>query len=234
MNYWSAYNENLFELSEEIINHNKNNHFNFVEKNFYNHVRDIVSLTLILNSKKNSIQILDYGSNILTWSNIKNKINFNKFCVTIYDPFYENHSKYSNKIFDKLEIINDLKLIKNNKYDFTLFGSSSQYIEHFFDKLISQKELLSPTILFTHTPLSLSSQFTSKQLESKENDEKYKNFQGKQIIRSYKQLLERMELLGYDLIFKSTLDPKFARVEKTYEHKTVYANLLFKKKFPDY
>ena len=45
----------------------------------------------------------------------------------------------------------------------TLFGSSSQYINNFYEQTLTNKSILANKILFTHTPLSISSEFISKQ-----------------------------------------------------------------------
>ena len=89
MNYWQEYNKNLESLFNEILSHNKSNTFNFLENNHYNHIRDLLALSIALNRKNDSdkYKILDYGSNIIPWTNLNNKIETSCLSVKIYDPF---------------------------------------------------------------------------------------------------------------------------------------------------
>jgi len=54
MTYWQGYNESLNTFTQVIVEHNKNNKFNADEASVYNHVRDILGITLsILSNNKN-------------------------------------------------------------------------------------------------------------------------------------------------------------------------------------
>ena len=88
---WNQYNNNN-KLFQNLIDFNKKNEVNAVEKGLYNQIRDIFCLASILSlktSKKRKIKILDYGSNSLAYSNLVNKIDCKKFLFYVYDPFYK-------------------------------------------------------------------------------------------------------------------------------------------------
>ena len=73
-NYWSKYNKDLLDLNNKILKYNNKYNFNYVEDSFYNHVRDILSLVILKLDNGYPLKILDYGSNILTWTNLKNNL----------------------------------------------------------------------------------------------------------------------------------------------------------------
>ena len=45
-NYWKIYNNEKKQLLKKVIDFNNKNKFNFLENENYNHIRDILSLTL--------------------------------------------------------------------------------------------------------------------------------------------------------------------------------------------
>ena len=95
---WTNYNNNI-SLFKKLSKFNKKNKFNYIENGFYNHVRDIFCLSLILTKIKKStekIKVLDYGSNRLSYSNLTNKLNIRKFKFFVYDPFCKENGKFSN------------------------------------------------------------------------------------------------------------------------------------------
>ena len=49
---WEKYNIKNMKLAKKFISLNKKNKFNFIEKGLYNHVRDILCLSLLINKKK--------------------------------------------------------------------------------------------------------------------------------------------------------------------------------------
>ena len=216
-NYWSQYNKDLLDLSNKILKYNNEHYFNYVEESFYNHVRDILSLVILKLSNGKPLKILDYGSNILTWSNLKNKIAMDNVQVSIYDPFY--YKKYE-EINKNIEISSSFKLIKQSLFDLTIFGSSSQYIENFYDLLKENKEILSKNILFTHTPFSIKENFKSSQ---------FTGYKGIQNIRSINLLKEFFFNRNYEIVFKSVINKNYASVEEKYFNQTIYANILFSK-----
>lgn len=223
MSYWKKYNQQLHEFAAQMLKHNKENEFNFIEKNFYNHIRDLTALSISLiqmNGEKTSyLKILDYGSNIASWANIQKKINTKSIDLTIFDPFYDMQKIDFDLGFD-FRIINDKKYLNDQSYDLTIFGSMIQYWKNFFIDLNSKNFDLSNFVLFTHTPLSLEKTFVSKQ---------FSDYTGDQVIHSVTDLINLFEELSYSLKFKSTLSPEGASVEEKYMHKTIYANLLFSK-----
>ena len=222
MNYWKEYNEDLKTLYKSILKHNTNNIFNFVEKNHYNHIRDLLALTIAnaTSETNNKLTILDYGSNLMTWVNLKNKIKTSSLSVKIFDPFSDYIEIGKEQLGFDIEIINDTKLLKKYKFDISVFGSCSQYIKNFYEELESIESLLNKTIVFTHTPLSKHKSFITNQTNA---------FQGIQYIRSFNELNNFISSKGYSLIFKSTLPPESAYVKKSDESKIVYANLIFRK-----
>ena len=217
-NYWSKYNKDLLDLNNKILKHNNNNNYNYVEDSFYNHVRDILSLVILKLDNGNPLKILDYGSNILTWTNLKNKISLKNLEISIYDPF--NIKEYE-KVDKNIEIFSNSELFKKSYFNLTLFGSSSQYIDNFYDLLENYREILSKNILFTHTPFSLKEDFKSFQ---------FTGYTGTQNVRSIKTLEEFFQRRKYQLIFKSVIDNNYASVEEKYFNQTIYANVLFSKK----
>jgi len=78
--YWKRYNKDKEKLIKKIINFNNKSEINYLENEHYNHTRDLFALSLaFLSNKKKRINILDYGSNLLTLCNFNNKINTKRF-----------------------------------------------------------------------------------------------------------------------------------------------------------
>ena len=90
---WKKYNQDKKKLIQKIIIYNNKNSFNFLEKNHFNHTRDLIALSLASIKKKRIINVLDYGSNLLTLSNFKNKIDLKRYNFCIYDPFFKNNDR---------------------------------------------------------------------------------------------------------------------------------------------
>ena len=150
---WQNYNLKSNELSKKIINFSKKNKFNFIEKHIYNHIRDIFCLVLSLSKKGKKTNVLDYGSNILSLSNIKNKIITQNFNFFIFNPYKSSNAKEIKPF--KITTIKNKKNLNKYKYDILNFGSCLQYIEsrknldnHLNFSSISK-------IIITHTPLTL-------------------------------------------------------------------------------
>lgn len=223
--YWKKYNKKLNKFAALMSAYNSKNEFNFIENNFYNHIRDLVALSISLieinlrRESASSIKILDYGSNITTWSNIIRKINTDLIEITIFDPFFDPEVSL-NDIGLSINIVNQEESLISEKFDLTIFGSCAQYNKNFFLDLKSKNSYLGKYVLFTHTPLSLGESFMSKQ---------FSDYTGMQNVHSYQDVSEIFKELSYKLLFKSTLPPEGASVEKKYIKKTVYANLLFVK-----
>jgi len=224
MEYWKKYNEKLNKFSALMIQHNHENEFNFIENNFYNHIRDLIALSISiiqLNSKASPhVKILDYGSNLTTWSNIRRKIDTDSLDVTVFDPTVYNLQSTNIDLGFRVKIVSQEEHLMTEQFDLTIFGSSIQYDKNFLTGLNIRNLYLGDYVLFTHTPLSLEKPFVSKQ---------FSDYTGTQTIHSFGDVLKVFKKLGYGLIFKSTLPPEGASVEDKYINKTVLANLLFKK-----
>jgi|TARA_B110000259_G_C13966289_1_gene382749 hypothetical protein len=225
MEYWKKYNEKLNDFATLMVHHNHENDFNFIENNYYNHIRDLTALSISmiqLKSKTHThplLKILDYGSNVTTWANIHRKINTDSIDVTVFDPFHDSQSTNIDLGF-RLNIVSEEDDFMTERFDLTIFGSCVQYDENFLSDLNSKNLHLGDYVLFTHTPLSLEKPFVSRQ---------FSDYTGMQTIHSFKDVSKVFEKMGYNLIFKSTLPPEGSSVEDEYINKTVYANLLFTK-----
>ena len=225
MEYWKKYNEKLNDFATLMVHHNHENDFNFIENNYYNHIRDLTALSISmiqLKSKTHThplLKILDYGSNVTTWANIRRKINTDSIDVTVFDPFHDLQSTNIDLGF-RLNIVSEEEYFMTERFDLTIFGSYVQYDENFLTALNSKNLHLGDYVLFTHTPLSLEKPFVSKQ---------FSDYTGTQIIHSFEDVSKVFKTMGYKLIFKSTLPPEGASVEDQFIDKTVLANLLFTK-----
>ena len=127
---WKKYNKKSSQLSRKLVKFNNNNNFNFVEDGLYNQIRDIFCLSILI-KKKGKIKILDYGSNVLSLSNIKNKINIKKYDFFIFDPFSEKKKVIYNPF--KILTYNNKNEVKKENFDIVNFGSSIQYLKKLKD-----------------------------------------------------------------------------------------------------
>jgi len=224
MSYWKGYNEKLSSITQVMIEHNKNNKFNAVESSFYPHVRDILGITLSIlqnNQMDKDLKILDYGSNPTVWANLQNKLNTNLLDVSIYDPFAEKGvEEVATLPYKKMIVSSNLYDLSRQEYDLTIFGSVSQYDSDFISDWDKKRRIDTNYILFTHTPLSLGSGFSSKQ---------FSDYTGLQTIHSFDDIQTKLKSESFDLIFKSTLSNHYSAVEEQFLPQTVYANLLFKR-----
>jgi len=213
---WKTYNNKIRSFAQFLEKYNNISKVNFIEKSFYNHTRDIFCLG-ILNSKKTNI--LDYGSNETVISNIKNKIDISNKTFYIYSP-YNDYAKKNNPIRGiKKIIINDLKKVRDIKFDVIHFGSCLQYIdkyEKFIDKINYNKKC---KIIITATPLSLKNTYISKQ-----NNQK--NLY--QTVHSLKKLKSYFKKKKFDLTFQSAFNLRFAGLSLI-KKDTFFINLIFNK-----
>ena len=222
MKGWYEYNSKLISNSIELIKENKNSNFNSEEKRCYSHIRDLVAIT-IANIDKKQIKIFDYGSNIMPWSNIQNKIDLKRIKVTIFDPFALNDYAKNIDFGFPINVKNNIKKINIDDFDMILFGSSSQYIEDFYEKIITNNIRFPKIVFFLDTPFSTSKNFTLRQKDQSETE--YKVF-----IRNYSRLISIMEKKGYKLIFKSSLPWETQEfINKNLFSKVKILNLFFKK-----
>ena len=219
--YWKKFNTSRNNLVKKIVEYNNKNKFNYLENEHYNHTRDILALTLVNISNKNKIiKILDFGSNLLTISNLNNKIDISKFFFTIYDPFFNKEHNVSFKINrTQYRFTNNLKKIYSIKYNLINFGSSIQYQNDFLNKIDNFNLVSTEFIVFTSTPFSLGNFYKSKQSN-------YPDLI--QNIYSFKKLKSKLKVKKFDLIFKSRNDDKYIACKKK-NYKTLSLNLIFKK-----
>ena len=217
---WSKYNKQNSKLSSKIIRFNNFNKVNFIEVGLYNHIRDIFCLTILFNKKKNKkTKILDYGSNLLALSNIISKIDVKLFDFSIYDPFYSKEYRNIKKVF-KIKFFTEKNKLKFKKFDVINFGSSLQYIEN-IKKLNDTINFESvKTIIITHTPITLSKEYESKQKNHKSLI---------QNVHSISNIEKYFHKIGFKLVFKSRNDDKYIACEKK-QRKTYSLNLIFIKK----
>ena len=185
MEYWKKYNEKLNKFSALMAKHNNENEFNFVEKNFYNHIRDLIALSISMiqlkSEKLHHLKILDYGSNLITWSNIRRKIDTNSIDVIVFDPTFSDLQSTKIDLGFRLNIVSKVEDFMTEQFDLTIFGSSIQYDKNFLTGLNIRNLYLGDYVLFTHTPLSLEKPFVSKQ---------FSDYTGTQTIHSFGDVLK--------------------------------------------
>tara|TARA_B110000027_G_scaffold125763_1_gene143455 strand:+ start:151 stop:807 length:657 start_codon:yes stop_codon:yes gene_type:complete len=213
---WNQYNNNK-KLIQNLIDFNKKKTVNAVEKGLYNQIRDIFCLSLILSlkiSKKNKINVLDFGSNHLAYSNIVNKIDCKKFSFSVYDPFY-NKEKFS--IPFKISFFNNLALLKKKRWDMVNFGSSIQYLES-LDVLENINLTNTKVVSITHTPINLKKSYFEMQTN-------HKNLKHK--VYSLKEIKKIFLKKNFKLIFKSRNDENLFVAKNKKD--TYLLNLVFSK-----
>ncbi len=219
--YWENYNTKRNKLVKKIVSYNNKIKFNFIEKEHFNHTRDILALTLTrLESTKNKkIRILDFGSNILTLANLNNKIDTKMFDFVVYDPFFDKSNKVAKIKNVKYNISSNLNEILNKKYDLINFASCIQYQDNFFKNLNYFDLKKTKFIIFTSTPLSLKKTYKSIQIN-------HPNLT--QNVYSLNSLIHKLKFKKFKLIFKSRNKDKYIACKKKI-HKTLSLNLIFEK-----
>lgn len=214
---WKIYNNKKNKLALKFSKFNSKNIFNFIENSYYNHTRDLFSLFLLSNYQNNS-KILDYGSNVASLSNIKNKLNTKKYKFYIYNPFnIEGEIKIKLKDIN-YKIYNDLDLLMQ-KVDLVHFGSSLQYLSDYnkiFDEIKFKKK---SKILITATPFTLDKEYSSVQKNHKNLNQKINNFE---------KLIKDFEKRKFNLIFKSSIDLKMSSI-KNLKRNTFFLNMIFER-----
>jgi len=223
MSFWKKFNNKTSNyLIKKLVN-KKFRKFNFIEDSFYNHIRDIFALIIPLIQSNNKIlKVLDYGGgNGVAIYNLFNKIDVSRVSFYVYDPFLvANKFVKKNKI--KIYYSSNLIPYKKENFDLVYFGSSWQYlnnIKNIFNKINLKKKSY---ILISHTPFSISNSFSCKQLNHKSLIQNVHSFNG-----ICKFFLKN----NFKIIFKSLLDSKYSKVNKKFLHKTIYLNMLLKKKY---
>ena len=213
---WKKYNDNILKLVKKNVNYNLSSIFNAIENSYYPQTRDIFTLTA--NSRKIT-NILDFGSNLSLISNLSNRINIKKKKFYIFDPFSKgnNHIKIKDLSY---KVFSNFSEIKKIKFDLIHFGSCIQYIENFYYYLNLLNLNAKSKILFTATPFNLIKKYTTRQTN-------HNNLN--QIVHSYKILYNYLKLKQFDIVFKSSMNIKLAKL-KTIKPNPYFLNILFQMK----
>ena len=213
---WKKYNINIQKLINQNIAFNKKFMFNAVDNSYYTQTRDIFAL--VANTSK-VINILDFGSNLSLISNLSNKIDTRAKKFFVYDPFYSLKDDVKIKNIN-YKIFSNLTDIIKIKFDLIHFGSCIQYIKNFDSYLKILKLNNKSKILFTATPFNLYTKYKTKQINQKNLF---------QIVHNYHDLCKLLKLKKFDIIFKSSMNVKLAKL-KTVKPNTYFLNILFQMK----
>ena len=213
---WKKYNLNIQKLINQNIAFNKKFMFNAVDNSYYTQTRDIFAL--VANTSK-VINILDFGSNLSLISNLSNKIDTRAKKFFVYDPFYSLKDDVKIKNIN-YKIFSNLTDIIKIKFDLIHFGSCIQYIKNFDNYLKILKLNNKSKILFTATPFNLYTKYKTKQINQKNLF---------QIVHNYHDLCKLLKLKKFDIIFKSSMNVKLAKL-KTVKPNTYFLNILFQMK----
>jgi len=213
---WKIYNDNIQKLINQNINFNNSAKFNAVDNSYYSQTRDIFAL--VANTSK-VINILDFGSNLSLISNLNNKIDTKAKKFIVYDPFYSLKDDIKIKNINYKIFSNFTDIIKI-KFDLIHFGSCIQYIENIenYIKLLTLNK--KSKILFTATPFNLFTKYKTKQTN-------HKNLF--QTVHNYKDLYKLLKSKKFDIIFKSSMNIKLAKL-KIVKPNTYFLNILFQMK----
>lgn len=210
---WKIYNHNIQKLINQNINFNNSSKFNAVDNSYYTQTRDIFALVA---NTSNVINILDFGSNLSLISNLNNKIDTKAKKFIVYDPFYSLKDDIKIKNIN-YKIFSNLTDIIKIKFDLIHFGSCIQYIKNFDSYLKILKLNNKSKILFTATPFNLYTKYKTKQINQKNLF---------QIVHNYHDLCKLLKLKKFDIIFKSSMNVKLAKL-KTVKPNTYFLNILF-------
>ena len=216
---WTNYNLKRNKEANKISLINRTNKLNFLEKGVYQNIRDIYALALLIaNHQKKKINVLDYGGNLMSHVNLKNKIETKNIKFFIYNPYTPKSTK--NKIGLKINLIKNIKNLKIKKFDLIYFGSVLQYVEN-LNEIRSMVLGKYNYILITHTPITL------KNKSFVANQKNAKNLT--QNIHTLGQIKKKLLNNKFKLIFKSINDYKYSGLKKKFKE-TYSLNLLFKNK----
>ena len=222
---WSEYNSALTPLSARMLEHNEASNFNFIESGLYPHVRDILALVILFgaNTRTNpTFRVLDYGSNLVVWSNLKNKLDLEYLELMIYDPYSDPEGPTCQiPGIGSIQVAQSLEESLLQEFELIVFGSSAQYQRQFLtETLLSALDKNPDMVLFTHTPLSINTNLVSRQTNATKLS---------QYLHPLSELMDKMEKSGYRLQFKSALDSNLAAVEEDMRMEVQLLNLLFVK-----
>lgn len=213
---WKKYNLNIQKLINKNISFNKGSMFNAIDNSYYNQTRDIFAL--VANTSK-VINILDFGSNLSLISNLSNKIDTRSKKFFVYDPFYSLKDTIKIKNINYTIFSNFADIIKI-KFDLIHFGSCIQYIQNYYNYLEILKLNKKSKILFTATPFNLFTKYKTKQTNQKNLF---------QTVHNYQDLCKLLKSKKFDIIFKSSMNIKLAKL-KTVMPNTFFLNILFQMK----
>jgi hypothetical protein len=213
---WKKYNLNIQKLINQNIAFNNKFMFNAEDNSYYTQTRDIFAL--VANTSK-VINILDFGSNLSLISNLNNKIDTKAKKFFVYDPFYSLKDDVKIKNIN-YKIFSNLTEIIKIKFDLIHFGSCIQYIQNFDSYLKILKSNNKSKILFTATPFNLYTKYKTKQINQKNLF---------QTVHNYHDLCKLLKLKKFDIIFKSSMNIKLAKL-KTVKPNTYFLNILFQMK----
>jgi len=213
---WKKYNLNIQKLINQNIAFNNKFMFNAEDNSYYTQTRDIFAL--VANTSK-VINILDFGSNLSLISNLNNKIDTKAKKFFVYDPFYSLKDDVKIKNIN-YKIFSNLTEIIKIKFDLIHFGSCIQYIQNFDSYLKILKLNNKSKILFTATPFNLYTKYKTKQINQKNLF---------QTVHNYHDLCKLLKLKKFDIIFKSSMNIKLAKL-KTVKPNTYFLNILFQMK----
>lgn len=213
---WKKYNLNIQKLINQNIAFNNKFMFNAEDNSYYTQTRDIFAL--VANTSK-VINILDFGSNLSLISNLNNKIDTKAKKFFVYDPFYSLKDDVKIKNIN-YKIFSNLTEIIKIKFDLIHFGSCIQYIQNFDSYLKILKLNNKSKILFTATPFNLYTKYKTKQINQKNLF---------QTVHNYHNLCKLLKLKKFDIIFKSSMNIKLAKL-KTVKPNTYFLNILFQMK----
>ena len=137
----------------------------------------------------------------------------------MYDPFYSLKDDVKIKNLN-YKIFSNLTEIIKIKFDLIHFGSCIQYIQNFDSYLKILKSNNKSKILFTATPFNLYTKYKTKQINQKNLF---------QTVHNYHNLCKLLKLKKFDIIFKSSMNIKLAKL-KTVKPNTYFLNILFQMK----
>jgi putative methyltransferase (TIGR04325 family) len=206
---WKKYNLDQEKFAKQIKNYNKKNIFNYIHLDKYNHVRD--HLALSVSQEKNNFKILDFGGSIVSYYDLKKKIN-KEINYTIFNPHYLKLKKNLNK--KNIKYISELKPLKT---DLVYTNSVLQYFKNFGDflNLLKRNKIEYKKCLITDILVSEKSSFSLIQ-----HNHSVKNY-----VHNFKKITKDLKKNNLEIIYKSVFS------KKKYQNKNFFLiNLLLKKK----
>lgn len=206
---WKKYNLDQEKFAKQLKNYNKKNIFNYIHLDKYNHVRDHLALAVSL--EKNNFKILDFGGSIVSYYDLKKKIN-KEINYTIFNPHYLKLKKNFNK--KNIKYIVELKPLKT---DLVYTNSVLQYFKNFEDfiNLLKKKKIEYNKCLITDILVSEKSSFSLIQ-----HNHSVKNY-----VHNFTKIVKDLKKNNLEIIYKSVFS------KKKYQNKKYFLiNLLVKKK----